>query len=122
MALAPAPGLAQLADLVDDFRNRGLDVDARLPEPLPALPAALDLSAYRIVQEALTNALKHGADRTAALVLSSDPQALRIDASNPTDGEQRRREPARAAGDARTGRAASAARSTTASTRAGASW
>ena len=38
------------------------------------------------MQEALTNALKHGADRTAALVLSSDPQALRIDASNPTDG------------------------------------
>ena len=86
MALAPAPGLAQLADLVADFRSRGLDIDARLPEPLPALPAALDLSAYRIVQEALTNALKHGADRTAALVLSSDPQALRIDASNPTDG------------------------------------
>ena len=86
MALAPAPGLAQVSALVDDFRDRGLAVELRLPEPLPELPTAVDLSAYRIVQEALTNALKHGADRTACVVLTRDRQALRIDASNPADG------------------------------------
>jgi signal transduction histidine kinase len=86
MALAPAPGLAQVAALVDEFRDRGLTVELRLPEPLPELPAAVDLSAYRIVQEALTNALKHGADRTACVVLTRDRQALRIDASNPANG------------------------------------
>jgi signal transduction histidine kinase len=83
MALAPPPGLAHVSALVDDFRDRGLAVELRLPEPLPELPAAVDLSAYRIVQEALTNALKHGADRTACVVLTRDRQALRIDASNP---------------------------------------
>ena len=86
MGLAPSPGLAQVPDLVEEFRTRGLAVDLRLPDPLPDLPAALDLSAYRIVQEALTNAFKHGADRTAALVLTRDPHALRIDASNPANG------------------------------------
>ena len=88
MALAPAPGLAQVAALVDDFRTRGLDVDLRLPDPLPELAPALDLSAYRIVQEALTNAFKHGADRTAALALTRDHQALHIDASNPANGRR----------------------------------
>ncbi len=88
MALAPAPGLAQVAALVADFRTRGLDVDLRLPDPLPELAPALDLSAYRIVQEALTNAFKHGADRTAALVLTRDHQALHIDASNPANGRR----------------------------------
>ena len=88
LGLAPAPGLAQVPALVEEFRTRGLEVRLRLPEPLPDLPTALDLSAYRIVQEALTNALKHGADRRAELSLTSGPQALRIEASNRTNGHQ----------------------------------
>jgi signal transduction histidine kinase len=88
LGLAPAPGLAQVAALVEDFCSRGLEVQLRLPEPLPDLPAALDLSAYRIAQEALTNALKHGADRRAALSLSADPHRLRIEASNRANGHR----------------------------------
>ena len=83
LGLNPAPGLAQLPDLVAGFRASGLTVDLHVEQPLPQLPPVVDVSAYRIVQEALTNALKHGADRTAALRLSADGSALAICASNP---------------------------------------
>ena len=57
--LAPQPGLDRLAVLVGEIRRAGLGVQLRIDgEPFP-LPAAIDLSAYRIVQEGLTNALKH---------------------------------------------------------------
>ena len=82
LGLSPAPGLANLTELVDEFRASGLDVDLVVREPLPSLPAGLDVSAYRIVQEALTNALKYG-DRTAALRLTSTASVLSILASNP---------------------------------------
>jgi len=57
--LAPQPGLDALDELVSRVRRSGLDVELRVEGDRPALPAALDLSAYRIVQEALTNTLKH---------------------------------------------------------------
>ena len=57
LGLAPAPGLADLPALVEAFRASGLTVDLDVREPLPALPVGVDVSAYRIVQEALTNAL-----------------------------------------------------------------
>ena len=83
LGLAPAPGVAGVADLVEQFRASGLTVDLELGEPLPELPAGVDVSAYRIVQEALTNALKYG-DRTARLALAATPAGLSIRASNPT--------------------------------------
>jgi len=56
---SPQPGIGQLAGLVEELRAAGLEVDARVEgEPQP-LPPALDLSAYRILQEATTNVLKH---------------------------------------------------------------
>lgn len=57
----PAPGLARLDELVDTFRNAGLPVEVARPD-LPTtgpLPAATDLAAYRVLQEALTNVRKH---------------------------------------------------------------
>ena len=63
--LRPAPGLDRLENLLDDVRAAGLDVRLqRHGEPVQ-LPPGLDLSAYRIVQEALTNTLKHAHARCA---------------------------------------------------------
>ena len=58
-ALAPQPGLDALPGLVEAMREAGLEVELRIEgEPRP-LPAGLDISAYRIIQEALTNTLNH---------------------------------------------------------------
>ncbi|WP_405781391.1 sensor histidine kinase [Streptomyces sp. NBC_00859] len=55
----PAPGLAVLDELVDTFRNAGLPVEVACGHEGAGMPAAVDLAAYRIIQEALTNVRKH---------------------------------------------------------------
>ncbi|MET7983994.1 MULTISPECIES: histidine kinase [unclassified Streptomyces] len=55
----PAPGLARLDELADTFRNAGLPVEVARSDSGTALPAAADLAAYRVIQEALTNVRKH---------------------------------------------------------------
>ena len=59
LELEPTPGLAQLPELIDRVRAAGLHVELRCAGLTAGLPPALDLSAYRIIQEALTNTLKH---------------------------------------------------------------
>ena len=66
-ALEPQPGLAQISSLVDDARAGGLEVTVTLDGRRRSLPAGLDLAAYRVVQEALTNVRRH-ADASHARV------------------------------------------------------
>ncbi|WP_051709234.1 sensor histidine kinase [Streptomyces sp. NRRL S-350] len=67
--LAPQPRLAEVADMAERVRGAGLRVELELPEETDALPADLEAAAYRIVQEALTNTVKHsGADRAVVRV------------------------------------------------------
>jgi len=82
LGLSPAPGLDQLSELVDRFRASGLDVHLELDGPLHPLPQGMDLSAYRIVQEALTNALKYAVDHKARLRVTSSPTMLSIRSEN----------------------------------------
>jgi signal transduction histidine kinase len=81
-ALTPAPGIDQLDHLIDDVRQAGLRVDARVEGRPVALPPAVDLSGYRIVQEALTNVLKHAGPVPTTVVLRYDDDRLNIEVSN----------------------------------------
>jgi signal transduction histidine kinase len=68
-SLLPQPGVARLDELIENVRAAGLPVELTVEgEPVP-LPAGVELSAYRIVQEALTNSLKHGGRAHAAVRL-----------------------------------------------------
>jgi signal transduction histidine kinase len=69
LALSPQPGLADLYQLVGNVREAGLPVQLRIEGTAAPLPQPLDLSAYRIVQEALTNALKHAGPARAEVTI-----------------------------------------------------
>jgi signal transduction histidine kinase len=85
LELAPQPGLDGLDALLDEVGRAGLPVRLHVDgEPLP-LPRALDLSAYRIVQEGLTNALKHAHASHADVTVRYEPYELRIEVRD--DGE-----------------------------------
>lgn len=84
----PAPGLDRLDELVDQAGRAGLTVTV-LPEGSPeAAPAAVQRAAFRIIQEALTNVIRHSAARTATVRLSREADGLtvRIDDPGPAGG------------------------------------
>ncbi|WP_369196137.1 sensor histidine kinase [Streptomyces djakartensis] len=64
----PAPGLDRLDELAGTFRNAGLHIEVARADQGTALPAAVDLAAYRIIQEALTNVQKHAGAQARAEV------------------------------------------------------
>ena len=64
----PAPGLSQLPRLVEQFQSAGLPVDVAVTGQVQPLAPGLDLTAYRLVQEALTNSLRHAVSPTRAEV------------------------------------------------------
>jgi signal transduction histidine kinase len=89
----PAPGLASLPGLVTHINEAGVPVGVRVEgEPRPLSPGA-DLCAYRIVQEALTNVVRHAAPATAELMLRYQPDEVVIEV---TDNGRTPSSPARA--------------------------
>jgi signal transduction histidine kinase len=92
VALAPQPAIAEIPALIADLGSSGLEVSMEVyGEPQPAAPG-VELAAYRIVQEALTNCLKHAAPTRARVSLSWSAQALSIaveDDGPSADGKSR---------------------------------
>jgi signal transduction histidine kinase len=82
LSLLPQPTLRGLDQLVDQVREAGLTVHACVEGVPVALPPGLDLSAYRIVQEALTNVLKHAGHAHAAVRVAYLPGRLELDIAN----------------------------------------
>ena len=75
----PAPGLADLDRLVTDIRGAGLTVDVQIVGDRDELPPGVDLTAYRIVQEALTNVLKHAGPAAVTVTVGYEPEAVRLE-------------------------------------------
>ncbi|MCX4695087.1 sensor histidine kinase [Streptomyces sp. NBC_01408] len=79
---SPQPSLDRLSPLVDRFAFAGLPVEVRISgEPRP-LPAGIDVTAYRIIQEALTNALKHADGAKTMVTVRYAEHALRVEVLN----------------------------------------
>jgi signal transduction histidine kinase len=77
-ALQPRPGLADLDTLAEQVRAAGLPVTLRITGAMPGLSPGIDLTAFRIVQEALTNTLKHAGPATADVTVHFGPDALDV--------------------------------------------
>jgi len=77
--LTPQRGLAELDTLLDEVGRAGLPVELRVEGEKSPLPRAIDLSVYRIVQEGLTNALKHAHASRAEVTVRYEPHALQLE-------------------------------------------
>ncbi|MFJ8860770.1 sensor histidine kinase [Streptomyces sp. NPDC102451] len=80
--LAPQPGLDQLETLVGRVRDTGVPVELTVTGPPGALPPGVELAAYRVVQEALTNTVKHASGATAAVTVEHGPDRLRVEVTD----------------------------------------
>ena len=90
LELAPQPRTAELGSLVDEVRAAGLPVSLEIEGEQRPLEPGVDLAVYRIVQEALTNTLKHGGrSASAEVVISFDPSAVTVDVRDNGDGVSR---------------------------------
>ena len=80
--LTPVPSLSRLGELVDTIREAGLAVTCHVSGPVTELPPGVDLTAYRIVQEALTNALRHAPGAAASVRVTGLPAQVTVEVSN----------------------------------------
>jgi signal transduction histidine kinase len=81
-APGPVPGLGQLRHLVEGFEVSGLRVDVRVVGEQVDVPEAVDIVAYRVIQEGLTNAHKHGSDPSALLQVEFGRHLLEVTVTN----------------------------------------
>jgi len=86
LSLAPQPSVARLDELVARVLATGLPIDLTVEGEPFALPPGIDVSAYRIVQEALTNALKHAGPARAHVILRYAPDALEVEIADDGTG------------------------------------
>ncbi|HLU27918.1 MAG TPA: histidine kinase [Glycomyces sp.] len=102
--LVPQPGLDRLDSLIDRFAFAGLPVEVLVSGEARGLPAGVDVTAYRIVQEALTNALKHGKGARAQVMVRYTERWLRVEVLNTGSSVLTGHRPEPAAPEADTGR------------------
>ncbi|AZM93929.1 histidine kinase [Streptomyces sp. W1SF4] len=98
MDLSPQPSLSRISPLIDRFAFAGLPVEMRVSGDPRPLPTGIDVTAYRIIQEALTNALKHGNGAKAEVTVRYADHYLRVEVLNSgpsvlTGSRPARREP-----------------------------
>jgi signal transduction histidine kinase len=86
IALAPQPSLQELGRLVEQVRSAGLPVQLTIEGEARELPPGVELSAYRIVQEALTNALRHAGPARARVVIRYQPDDLELEIADDGPG------------------------------------
>jgi signal transduction histidine kinase len=75
---APTPGLGQVEELVGVAREAGLDVKLEVASPPRELPSAVDQAAYRILQESITNVIRHAGPARVTVSLTYGPDALEL--------------------------------------------
>ncbi|MFD5317692.1 sensor histidine kinase [Streptomyces sp. NPDC127098] len=90
-ALTPTPGLADTAALADQIRSAGVDLRLDVRGTARPLPAAVDLSAYRIAQEALTNVVRHAGPTRATLRIEYRTEDVVIEVTDSGPSEPHRR-------------------------------
>src|SRR5438309_7670397 len=78
----PAPGLAQLDILIKTASEAGVPTKTSIVGTVRPLPAAIDLAAYRIIQESLTNVVRHAGRASAEVILAYEPSRIVIDVSD----------------------------------------
>jgi signal transduction histidine kinase len=87
---APQPGLSRLQDLLDEVRETGVAVELVESGERRELPAGIDLVAFRVVQESLTNVRKHAAGAPARVALRYAPEAVEVEVTNEAGQAQAR--------------------------------
>lgn len=87
---APSPGLAGLSELIARASEAGLQVQAEVSGEIEGLPASVDLAAFRIVQEALTNVMRHSGQSSSSVHVTCNGQELTLQIDNEVGGEATR--------------------------------
>ena len=87
---SPSPGLASLGDLVARASEAGLQVQTEVAGDLKGLPASVDLAAFRIIQEALTNVMRHSGQAASSVYVTCNEHELTLRIDNEVGGEAAR--------------------------------